>query len=63
MLLYEPATNPEGMCFICIVCMYLILNNNFPFHLLGMLAKQAMFELRELRLMKQRIEKSMKKKQ
>lgn len=38
MLLYEPATNPEGM-----------------------LAKQAMFELKEMRLMKQRVEKSMKK--
>lgn len=38
MLLYEPATNPEGM-----------------------LAKQAMFELKELRTMKARIEKAVKK--
>ncbi|XP_055320157.1 SET domain-containing protein SmydA-8-like [Sitodiplosis mosellana] len=39
MLLYEPATNPEGM-----------------------LAKQAMYELKELRIIRQRIEKIMKKK-
>lgn len=38
MLLYEPATNPEGM-----------------------LAKQAMYELKELRIIKQRMEKIVKK--
>lgn len=38
MLLYEPATNPEGM-----------------------LAKQAMYELKELRMIKQKIEKILKK--
>lgn len=38
MLLYEPATNPEGM-----------------------LAKQAMYELKELRTIKQHVEKSIKK--